>query len=309
MKINLKKYDVVFISYDEPNADENYADLLTKIPKAKRVHGIKGLATAHRAAGNLSTTEKTITIDGDNRLHRDILSGDINIDEDFDFENTLLNWPSRNIINGLEYGNGGIKLWPTDILRNCSTDEYAEKGSAQQVDYSYGLQSQITFHECYSYIYANATPLQSWRAAFREGVKLGLKRGVKVDDLGNYWPGGRKRLALWMTLGADAENGIWSILGARQGCYLAHFTSWDITNNGDFEYLNNYFNTSVAHLSEEQVLIESIRLGDIIKQKFEVCVPFTAEQSAFVKSMNPNPDKSLANLKTYHWVKKPEWKD
>lgn len=307
IKFNLKNYDVVFISYDEPNADENWADLLTKVPNAKRVHGVKGLATAHRKAGSLSTTDKTITVDGDNRLYKDLINADFEVNEDFDFKNTLLNWPSKNIINGLEYGNGGIKLWPTEILANCSTDEFAAPGSAQQVDYSYGLQSQITFHECYSHIYSNASPLQAWRSAFREGVKLGLRRGVKVADLGTHWPGGRKRLSLWMTVGADIENGIYSILGARQGCYLTHFTDWDMNNNGNFDYLNNYFKENVESLSYQQILDESIRLGKIISIKFEVCDPFTPEQSAFVKNMNPDPDKKMSNDKTYHWVKKPEW--
>ena len=307
IKFNLREYDVVFISYDEPNADYNWADLVSKIPKAKRVHGVKGLATAHRAAGALSTTDKTITIDGDNRLHRDLMYPEFTINEDFDFAETLMNWPSRNIVNGLEYGNGGIKLWPTHVLANCSTDEFAEPGSAQQVDYSYGLKSQLTFHECFSCVYANASPLQAWRAGFREGVKLGLKRGVKVDDLGTFWPGGRKRLSLWMTIGTDVGNGIWSVLGARQGCYLTHFTDWDMNNNGKFEYLNDYFNTNVATLTEEQAYIECCRLGEIIIQKFEICDPFLPGQSKFAKQMNPDPDKALGNPKTYHWVMKPGW--
>ena len=302
---NLANYDVVFISYDEPNAEQNWEDLVTKVPKAKRVHGVKGLATAHRTAGRLSTTDKTITIDGDNRLFKDLTNRSFEIDEECDFKEILLNWPSKNIINGLEYGNGGIKLWPTHILANCSTDEFATKGTPQQVDYSYGLKNQITFHECYSYIYSNASPLQSWRAAFREGVKLGLKRGVKVDDLADYWPGGRKRLSLWMTVGADIENGIWSMLGARQGCYLTQFTDWDMSNNGDFDYLNNYFQNNVAILSETEALVECAKLGNIIGQKFEICDPFTPEQSKFVKNMNPDPDAQERS--GWHWVSKPQW--
>ena len=32
-------FDVVYISYDEPNAEKNWADLKSKCPWAKRVHG------------------------------------------------------------------------------------------------------------------------------------------------------------------------------------------------------------------------------------------------------------------------------
>ena len=40
--------DIVFLSYDEPNAEKNYADLLTKVPYAKRVHGVEGSDAAHK---------------------------------------------------------------------------------------------------------------------------------------------------------------------------------------------------------------------------------------------------------------------
>ena len=39
-------YDIIYLSYDEPNAEKNYADLCRKVPWAKRVHGVKAV-TAH----------------------------------------------------------------------------------------------------------------------------------------------------------------------------------------------------------------------------------------------------------------------
>ena len=47
------EFDVVFLSYDEPNADLHYADLCNKVPWAKRVHGVKGSDAAHKAAAEL----------------------------------------------------------------------------------------------------------------------------------------------------------------------------------------------------------------------------------------------------------------
>ena len=46
--------DVVFLSYDEPNADLHYADLCNKVPWAKRVHGIKGSDSAHKEHKSMS---------------------------------------------------------------------------------------------------------------------------------------------------------------------------------------------------------------------------------------------------------------
>ena len=40
-KVKIIDYDIIYLSYDEPNAEKNYADLLTKVPWAKRVHGVE----------------------------------------------------------------------------------------------------------------------------------------------------------------------------------------------------------------------------------------------------------------------------
>ena len=45
--------DIIFISYDEPNADQNFEHLLDLAPHAQRIHGIKGIAQAHIAAAEL----------------------------------------------------------------------------------------------------------------------------------------------------------------------------------------------------------------------------------------------------------------
>ena len=64
-KIRVVEQDVIFLSYDEPNAEKNYADLLTKLPWAKRVHGVKGSDAAHKACAALSDTEYFVTVDAD----------------------------------------------------------------------------------------------------------------------------------------------------------------------------------------------------------------------------------------------------
>ena len=52
--VRISDLDFVFISYREPNADENYADLLNIVPWAKRVHGVRGFDNAHKAAAELA---------------------------------------------------------------------------------------------------------------------------------------------------------------------------------------------------------------------------------------------------------------
>jgi hypothetical protein len=58
-------YDVVFISYNEANAEENYLRLLDTCPRAKRVHGVKGIHNAHIKAATLCDTDMIWIVDGD----------------------------------------------------------------------------------------------------------------------------------------------------------------------------------------------------------------------------------------------------
>ena len=73
MKVKIAELDIIYLSYDEPNAEKNYADLLTKVPWAKRVHGVEGSDAAHKACAELSETDRFVTVDGDNTV-RKILS-------------------------------------------------------------------------------------------------------------------------------------------------------------------------------------------------------------------------------------------
>jgi hypothetical protein len=64
--IDVADLDVIFLSYKEPNKEHNWIDLKSKCPWAKRVDGVEGSDAAHKAAGQTSTTERFILIDGDN---------------------------------------------------------------------------------------------------------------------------------------------------------------------------------------------------------------------------------------------------
>ena len=66
VKQSLNEFDVFYISFDEPNCEKNYADLVNKIPWAQRTHGVKGFDSAHKACAKASKTDRFIIIDGDN---------------------------------------------------------------------------------------------------------------------------------------------------------------------------------------------------------------------------------------------------
>jgi hypothetical protein len=295
-KLAVNEYDVIYISYDEPNADRNYAALCAKIPWAKRVHGVKGSDAAHKAAAKLSETDRFITVDGDNVLTGKFLNQVIEVPEDVNFDTCVVSWPSYNIINGLMYGNGGIKCWPRHVVEGMRTHELADSDNVKsQIDFCWDLE-YLPLDKSFSEIHNNGSALQAWRAGFREGVKMSLEQGQRVKQLKDVWWGNYKRLGIWMMVGADIDNGIWSILGARQGCYMTHFTDWDFINVRDFDYLNEFFNNNVAHLDP---LEESKKIGEIIKNEIPIDVPLTAEQSKWFKTFDFNITRKSDNVQHY----------
>jgi len=58
-------YDIVFISYNETNAEENWLKLKERFPRAKRVDGVKGIHQAHIAAAKKCFTKMFWVVDAD----------------------------------------------------------------------------------------------------------------------------------------------------------------------------------------------------------------------------------------------------
>ena len=239
----MNAFDVIFISFDEDNCEENWAKLLEDVPWAQRVHGVKGSDAAHKAAAELSTTDRFISVDADNIVDPSFFD----LEMDFDhpkLQGKAVSWAAQNYINGLEYGNGGLKCWPKQYVLDMRTHENADTNDARnQVDFCWE-DSYVQMTNQYSITYPNGSPRQAFRAGFREGVKMSLVQGGK-PDVDNFkkviWWGNYKRLITWCSVGADVENGLWSMYGARLGCYMTNLTDWDYINVRDFDWLNNFF--------------------------------------------------------------------
>jgi hypothetical protein len=297
--LRLGEIDCIFLSYDEPNAELNYADLLNKAPWAKRVHGVKGSDAAHKACADASDTERFITVDGDNIVDPAFFDLEINLDDFQTGAHTQLSWAGKNHINGLVYGNGGLKCWTRDHVWSMRTHEAAEDDT-NQVDFCWDAK----YHHvpgCYSVVHNNASPLQAFRAGFREGVKMSLLNGVRLTEVKqsqvivnfkkiipvqNY-----QRLLVWQSVGADVKNGSWAIYGARLGCYMTNCTSWDYRQVKDFDYLNQLFD---EHQSYEDVLDEKIvKLGEEIQSNLNLPIAnFNQSQSLFFKLTYNNLPRS-----------------
>ena len=306
-KFRVLDYDIIYLSYDEPNAEKNYADLCKKIPWAKRVHGVKGSDAAHKACAELSETDRFITVDGDNIVNTEFLSREFDLANHEDahwnrevaLENCVISWAAKNTINGLIYGNGGIKCWPKQKVLEMRTHEAADpKNPHAQVDFCWDLE-YIQMNKCFSTIMNNGSAQQAWRAGFREGVKMCLNRGIKPSNLEEFnqndWRN-LHRMYIWLMVGADVENGSWAVYGARQGLVKTMLSDWDYVNVRDFEWLNDFWKSQVQNVDP---LIESIKIGREILTNLELPIsetPLENNQSKFFKEVYRNPLRTSNEL-------------
>jgi hypothetical protein len=295
-KFKVTDCDIVYLSYDEPNAEENYADLLKLVPWAKRVHGVEGSDAAHKACARLSETHRVIVVDGDNKIRPDFLKQEVEFKDEVDLDKSVISWGAQNVINGLIYGNGGIKCWPTQLVLDMKTHEAAESDNAKtQVDFCWDI-NYIQMGQCMSDVYNNASPQQAWRAGFREGVKMGLLEGSKADPaLFNkqvHWKN-YHRLLVWMHVGMDVKNGDWAIYGARQGCYMTNCTDWDYVNVRDFKWLNTFWEEEEIKITDKMRPYEIMGLGETLRHELKIpmCDPYGQDQSVLFKMLFTNPPR------------------
>ena len=98
-------YDICFISYNEPDAEERYEKLSKRFPRIKRVHGVKGIHQAHITAAKKCSTKMFWVIDGD----ADLLP-EFNLDHvvnEYDLDCVRLAFQSSH---DEVRGYGGVKL-------------------------------------------------------------------------------------------------------------------------------------------------------------------------------------------------------
>jgi hypothetical protein len=279
--VDIADLDTIYLSYDEPNKEEHWIKIKNMVPWAKRVDGVKGSDAAHKAAAAASDTERFVLVDGDNIpdpafFNFQLALDDGNID-------CVFRYRAKNHINGLMYGNGGLSIWTQDFVRNMRTHENTDGRDETNVEFCFDPK-YIAMHDCYSTTYPNGSPFQAWRAGFREGVKMCLDRGRK-PSVSEFQDRVHTRnldhLTIWHNVGADVENGMWAIAGARHGTYLTMLTNWDYTEVQSFDALEILWQQTVKYAS----------VGDVISRNQEVlstqldlpmCM-LNSQQSAFFK--------------------------
>lgn len=259
MTFDPNEYPTVFLSYDEPNRDANYKHLLTLCPNAQSVDGVKGSDAAHKQVADLVQSKRVIIVDGDNFVKPEFYKQTYDLGN-IDFDNSVISFTGNNIINGQQYGNGGIKSWPVALLKSMRTHENSESENTM-VDFDFKNYKQYSYVA--SDLHINSSPLQAWRAGFREGVKLLLDNGKFERDIHNIDWRNYDRLWNWMHIGQDVHNGLWAIHGARFGCWKG-VTNIDLNKLHDFDYITDMF-YELYDTNKNRLLDDCNRIGNLIR--------------------------------------------
>jgi hypothetical protein len=282
MNVDIADLDCIYLSYDEPQKEEFWVKIKNMIPWARRVDGVKGSDAAHKAAAAESDTERFILIDGDNLPDFEFFNLTLDFtDKDESYQQAQYRWKARNIINGLQYGNGGISSWTKTYVENMKTHEASDGNNVTTVDFCLDYTNGLywSMNDCYSTTYPNHSPFQAWRAGFREGVKMCLVKGEK-PDVDSFKRSVATRnmnnLTIWHNVGADVENGMWAMYGARLGTYLTMLTDWDYNKVQDFDELVKLWDTFEHNEPKQMADLLSAKLG------LPMCM-FSSEQSKFFK--------------------------
>jgi len=218
-------YDIVFISYQEPSADENYAALKARFPMAKRVHGVKGIHQAHIKAAKKCFTKMFWIVDGDaiikNTFNFDYVVPDHQLDH-------VHVWRANNPINGLEYGYGGVKLFPRKLTIEMDTSKADMTTSISE--------HFIAMDEVANTTAFNTSPFETWRSAFRECAKLSSKTITRQNNEET-----EKRLDTWCTKVSEKRYGNYALAGANAGRKFGISNKSDISLINNFEWLHEQF--------------------------------------------------------------------
>lgn len=227
------EYDIFYLSCGENFADTNYEKIKERFPFVKRVKDIKGIYAAHKIAALKSTTPYFWVLDADNypidtfNFNYKVLPSEFDV---------IHIWHSVNDINGLEYGNGGIKLLPKfifNIERKLETD------------ITTSLSDQIKIiNQVASINHIGQSPFYAWRSAFREAAKLTARLHIQPNDTETV-----ERLKTWKFKGHDKQPfGSFAVLGAKAGNKFAAENAAMMLKINDYGWLYEQFKLAFPKL-------------------------------------------------------------
>ncbi len=232
-------YDIVFLSYHEPNADARWELLKDRFPRAMRISDVDGLVFAHHSAAEVCKTRYFWVVDADNLI---CSSFDFSFkwDRQDHIRDRVAVWKAENSVNGLTYGYGGVKLLPRRAVLRVSTSV---------TDFTTSISNYFhVMDEVASITVINDSPYDAWRAGFRECVKLAsgvIRESNSEENL--------DRLMHWQTYTQPVPNRAYVLMGAVAGDQYGTDHANDPMALGminDWGWLRNKFERDMEHMDD-----------------------------------------------------------
>lgn len=222
-----RPFDIAFISYYESFAEENYRRLNYPSHKIYRIDGVKGIHQAHIEAAKMCETDMFYVVDADA-----IIESDFNFNYqipyyDFNAKSTVHVWKSRNPINGLEYGNGGVKLLPRQLTIDM---DLSKPDMTTSISKWFRPMPDISNMNGF-----NTDPFNTWKSSFRECCKLASRVIDRQQEEET-----EERLRVWCEESTDKYAIDGAISGREYG--IKHKINLEALKKiNDFEWLKEQF--------------------------------------------------------------------
>lgn len=227
-------YDIFFLSYNEPNAKQNYEGLRHYWPTAQHVYGIKGIDNAHKMCASMARTPYFFVVDAESEM-TDYHVFTYQRPNKFGPPATYI-WHAKNPVNDLEYGWGGIKLFFAEAVLAYDQSHWLDFSSSLDCYY-------IPIPYAPSITRFNVSAASAWKAAFRECSKLAwsLKHSPENGII-------KYRLDTWCSVGENKLYGEMTIKGANAGKEFANSVNniTDLRKINDFDWLDDRYTSAVV---------------------------------------------------------------
>jgi hypothetical protein len=222
-----RPFDIAFISYYESFAEENYRRLNYPAHDIYRVAGVKGIHQAHIQAAKMCKTDMFYVVDADAIIESDF---DFNYQipyYDFNAKSTVHVWKSRNPVNGLEYGNGGVKLLPRQMTIDM---DLSKPDMTTSISKWFRPMSDISNVNGF-----NTDAFNTWKSSFRECCKLASRVIDRQQEEET-----KERLRVWCEESTDNYAIDGAISGREYG--IKHKIDLEALKKiNDFEWLKEQF--------------------------------------------------------------------
>ena len=222
-----RPFDIAFISYHESFAEENYRRLNRPTHNVHRIDGVKGIHQAHIEAAKMCETEMFYVVDADAIIESDFEFNYQIPYYDFNAKSTVHVWKSRNPVNGLEYGNGGIKLLPKQMTIDM---DLSKPDMTTSISKWFRPMPDVSNINGF-----NTDPFNTWKSSFRECCKLASRIIDRQQEEET-----QERLRVWCEESTDSYAIDGAISGRDYG--IEHKINLEALKKiNDFEWLKEQF--------------------------------------------------------------------